>query len=323
MQSAVQEKHWSSLKDSHLYFSYPPYVAFLLKPLSYFNPVFSKFVFCSLMFIVFVYSLFILSSFHSNISNYEENFYKLLILSFLYFPNLSAVFSGQNLALSLFLFMLLTNFTRKNDKSSNIKAGVVTGLWFFKPHFALIAVLGLVAMRKWLAVLYALVVASIFFLISFLDWKKNWILTWLKSTKEFYHLDSIYNGHKQISFIGFFENLSITSTSLSVLGYFLSFLFLVFFIYKCLKNNHIAFNKYLPFAIVFCSPHTMFYESGIVLIPFLSFLVSKYDFKHLLYLTILISAVVSLKINLILLVLICIFLSLSYLNFCHCSVNTE
>ena len=256
-QKTVQSKHWQSLKESHLYYSYPPYVAFFLKPLSFFNPKLSKLIFCSLMFFSFLFSLKLLN---------QNSFSKLAFLSFLFFPNLAAVFSGQNLGLSILLLAIILKYVDSKDRKSEMLVGLSTGIWFFKPHFALFVVLGLASMRRWRSITITLAVAFIYFLISFFNWNKNWISIWLENTKEFYNLDSIFNGHKQISFIGFFEN--IASTNLAILGYLLTMILLVLYIYKSYKEGTKAFIKYLPFVIILCSPHTMYYESGLVLVPF-------------------------------------------------------
>lgn len=253
LQKELQNNFWPSLEGQYLFFSYPPYVASLIRPIATLNPLQAKLL--SLLFSLSAYliALFIISK------NSEQSFLQILSFSICISPNLVGLLSGQNFAFS---FLILTIIILALKRQQYLIAGIANGLWIFKPHFALIAFVGIVFCRYWKTAITAASIFLLFYLQSAFMYNWDWPKPWFESIKFFYKEDLNHNGFQMISILSVFELHNLNS-----LGFLILFAILVLFLLQCFKFKFEAFKKLAPAIILICSPHTMPYELGLLLIP--------------------------------------------------------
>ena len=254
-QQDIQNQYWPSLEGQYLYFSYPPYVASILSPISLLGPKTAKILFLFSSICCLFLALYLLSK------ETRQSFFSLISITLCFFPSMVGLVSGQNFTLS---FLLLTIIYLALTKYNNdYLVGVAVGCWIFKPHFALIAYIGLFCCRRTKAVIVSTFIFLITYILTSYKYGFLWPLKWLKVVKYFYQEDLINNSYQMISIISYFESMG-----LALLGVTLSLSLFFIYCYVCYRNGRKAYLNTLPAIVILCSPHTMYYDLGLLLIPF-------------------------------------------------------
>lgn len=277
-QQQSQLESWGDTKGLYHYFAYPPFVAVILKPLTYFSPKLAKNIFSALMFFLLLISSSITARF---ISDSPFSNLTLSIIFFTFAPNFISILSGQNTALSIFCLTTAIHFAMKNKKQGDFIAGIFLGFWLFKPQFAITAIaISSIALGRYL-LLGATIPALTYYLIAAKYFSATWLIDWVDIAINFHTIDLTYNSHQMISIEGFIFALTKKTTlitkSLTLIcsaAILLPILKIALAGKKSDNSNQTIWRKHLPtllpLIITLISPHSMFYDFGICLIPILT-----------------------------------------------------
>jgi hypothetical protein len=129
-QKDLQQMFWPQESGFHV-FAYPAFFSFLFIPFSFLSPVFSKFLFISLLLLCTWFCARYLRGY------YAESFSLLTVFALLlmFLPNVVGILGGQNNAFSFLILLLLIKLNRERKVYLQ---GVLFGLWNFKPQYAVI-----------------------------------------------------------------------------------------------------------------------------------------------------------------------------------------
>ncbi len=195
-----------------------------------------------------------------------------LALSLTFFPIFKALSGGQN---TLLTFLLLCLAWESVDQNREIVAGVFLGLMMFKPQFALPMIGLMLLSRRWVAVLSSTATACCLYFICTLMLGTDWIVDWYHFALWFSNADATANSINAISWIGFFQSvLTSDSTIAFPLGMLLSSLTTLYISILWIKfyqtKNFKAIMPITCTALILIPPHAMYYESGLILLAVLS-----------------------------------------------------
>ncbi|MCC6221382.1 MAG: DUF2029 domain-containing protein [Deltaproteobacteria bacterium] len=282
-QQKIENHYWPSLSGSYYFFSYPPYVAVILSPLAKLNAHQAKAVYFAIMFVALIASTYLVSSPQLNFT--RAPFVTFTV--FLFFgPVLSGLAAGQNITLSMLCYVGFLYFWSLDSKRGSILAGLCLGLWMFKPHFALLPLFfSLLSRRRASIALGAMIPAIFYYALAASLSGFYWPVSWLNAVSDFAAKDYIANRHQMVSL---FSIIDIFVTSIGFESDFHSFLkilsavmalLLVALVGKLvLRANGLEAGRerseremdiacLLGPAVVILSPHVLYYDLGLCLIP--------------------------------------------------------
>lgn len=281
-QTRIQNEAWPDMQGSVLPGAYPPYVAYLGKPLALMEPTLGKALWTLLSVSSFVATVFVLFCLapHAFSSRVE------LTAAFLLFvPVLMGVLGGQVLALSMLLYVLMLALDKKRDVGSETLLGMVIGAWLFKPQYALIALLlPVVQGRIWVLGGF-LVPASLYFAAGVKVLGLAWLSTWLTFTRGFAEMNFASNASQMSNLVGAGEALVRLwggengdpqvgrIISLSACGLVVMWLAIVALRERGASRKDTTlppqFLLLLGPTLALATPQANFYDLGLAIIPFL------------------------------------------------------
>lgn len=246
---------------------YPPYVAMLFAPLASLPYLVSYLLFTALMSFSLWGAVILAGRF---IQIIDDNKLTTFALICCFYPILKATTGGQNIALSLFLVCGTLAMLMENR---NILAGLFLGLLFFKPHFAL-PLIGLLFLNgRYQTTFVATLVGLGYYLIAAIMLGWDWPIQWFQHIAAYAPGEAKVNGDQLISFLGAAEQLfgpgekiayfvAVLLTLIVIL--LLSFLFIKYSGSK--QVLPLLFSIAMP-GLLLLSPHTQFYELGLLVLP--------------------------------------------------------
>lgn len=210
LQAAIENESFPSLAGRYLAYAYPPYYAAVLEPLSAFAPLTAKLVYTILMLTLYFLAL---RGFSAMVPAFANHPWRSAAIAGLTAPALHGVLGGQNSALSLFLYALLARgvlaVTRKrsvdDSVGSALLAGWAVGMWFIKPHFAIIAGAPALLLLPRVATLVALFVTLVWWFIAAQVSGPSWPAVYLSALATFAAEDTAANAHQMVSLTGVTE----------------------------------------------------------------------------------------------------------------------
>lgn len=285
LQREVENRFWPFFAGDYYMSVYPPYLAIILEPLAYLDPQQARDVFSSICIFFFSFAFILCARFNRILRQHSLFCFALLISCA---PVFNAVLGGQNTALSMLLVMAtagcMHNAARQGSVFWQVFAGVLMGLWLFKPQFGLLAGAFLFFSGHIIPFLGFLISATLLYLlpVSLFGW--NWPTDWMQAILQFSSMNYQANRFEQVSLMGFSKAISAlypdSSTFSQVpiwLAIFFSLLVVITVIYKMRKAKNYStpylrqravFDSFLVMgaAIPLISPQTLFYDLGIALI---------------------------------------------------------
>lgn len=283
-QLEAQNRFWPSLDGRYYAFSYPPYVAKLLSPLARFTPGEAKLVLGILMLLSLVGTIVLGGQVVPVLA--DRPFVSLsAVLTFT--PVLVGLLAGQNAALSTLLYAGALAACARDTRAGDFLAGVSLGLWCFKPNFGLLAIclFALFARRSFL--LGAALALSVYFALPIGELGVLWPIEWSRSIGEFAERDFAANGYQMVSLLTFAKGAAARVSS-ELLRYCIFGVGAVVWIAlvirtagACLLARNAAPGErmalrtraalLIPPALLLLSPHTLFYELGLLFIPYAAY----------------------------------------------------
>lgn len=275
-QRALHQKN-----NMYLCFAYPPFVALPYAALAVFPYKIAYVINVLLMVSALVIILRILFKKY-DISNRYYLLAFTLTLSF--YPIFKALFGGQNTLLTLFLLCFFWVYA---DRKKDIQAGLFLGLMLFKPQFAL-PVIGLMLLSKrWVVVLSALSTGLLLYLLCIYMLGTGWFFEWFEFAMWFSQTDAEVNSINAVSWFGFFETLFGTeNTNVLFWGLSVSVVHSLLLSLYWIKryDSESGIKNLMPItclSLILIPLHTMYYDSGIMLISVFSIVVffEKYSLQ--------------------------------------------
>ena len=186
-----------------------------------------------------------------------------------FYPLMTAAFGGQNTAISVLLLAWAWSSWHRGDDAL---AGLAIGLLAFRPQYAL-PLLGLSLLaRHWRTVLVATVTIASTWLLNALLLGAGWFSAWIDEVLPFVERDADVNAHNSISLQGFLHAVAGDGSFVRVVG-------LVGAAVTALLMSYVWFDRRFQLdqrvavaaaGILLMSPHTMFYDAGLLIIGFLA-----------------------------------------------------
>ena len=200
--------------------------------------------------------------------------YLLFFLALTSYPIIRSVMGGQNTALSILLIVLVW-YMVLHDRQ--LLAGVILGLLFFKPQFAL-PLTGLFLLSgRWRVWGAAAATAGTLFVLNTAIIGPGWVGDWLALVQTFSRLDVQVNFAELVSWQGFLQALLGDGNTIAViLGWAMTAATILVISWVWFAGGRTAdFNAQIglaSIAIVLISPHTLFYDAGVAIIGFIALL---------------------------------------------------
>lgn len=269
----IQRSMWPTFADEMYISVYPPFFGAMLIPLAWLEPQDARNVWTILSLLCYFAALCILRPISPAL---REHFLFVSVSLLLFAPVLFGVLGGQNTAFSMLLVAAMVRLLERGGPTSDFLAGVLAGLWLFKPQFGVLAGAWLLLQRKPRALLGFAAVACFYWLLAAHYAGTDWISKWFTATQEFAAINFTINDNQMTSFAGALSSLArqsfLPTKAVLPVSALLS-LALLGLVWKGRVRSGWLFAPLL----VLISPQTLFYDLSIVLVACLPFVEFKND----------------------------------------------
>lgn len=286
LQAEIENRYWPSLSGRFYAFAYPPYVAVLVSPLALLDAQTAKLVYTAIMLLALVATVFLSEQILPELRRHR---FVTFIFFFGFGPLLNGMLASQNISLSMLLFAAsLWNLSRGRRFRHDFLAGVLLGLWLFKPHYSLFALFFLALAGRIRVIFGAAIPALLYYFLGASVLGNQWPLIWKSSVYDFAIQDYLVNQQQMISIPGFLStfvqtlwgNEIIPNQGLLIVSVLLSVVLVTLIGKQCSQIRRLRkadpealaetdlFFLFAP-AILLLSPHALFYEAGLCLLPLL------------------------------------------------------
>ena len=189
-----------------------------------------------------------------------------VLLALTFYPMVRTITGGQNTPLSFLLLVMLYTGLRTGRPGW---AGTALGLLCFKPQFAVVLGLLLLARRQYRCVAVAAGIGLVHYVAGALACGGAWPLEMLKTLARYGLLEFQYNGATQVSWLGFFEYAMGRGPGTAVGGLVAAATLLaVAWRWRRAGEDRDSFDAWWAASVaatVLVSPHTQYYDTGLIL----------------------------------------------------------
>ncbi|MCP4247931.1 MAG: DUF2029 domain-containing protein [bacterium] len=205
---------------------------------------------------------------HKEIPHLARRWPTVVLLVAGFFPMIRSITGGQNTALSFLLLVGAYSALRRRHMG---RAGVWLGLLAFKPQYALPLVGLLLLQRRWRAVGWAAVIGVAHYLVGAAFCGMDWPMAMLAEIRRFVPVDFGYNGSAGVSWPAVTAYaLPGTVGSLLGIGCVLATIAVMIEVWRRSRSDSTTLGPRFGLAVcgaVLISPHTYFYDLGLLLLP--------------------------------------------------------
>ena len=278
LQREIQNQIWPQLQGALLPGIYPPYVALLARPLVWLGPLWGHVVWGALQLLFLILTARAITRINSRLADYSVEILAGLLLCA---PVLLGVFGGQLIAASMFIYALCFIYQGRRDLRGEIIFGSLIGLWFFKPHYALIMLMLPVIQWRVRVVATTALVATILYLLGSLVLGLDWIATWCDALTRFTPMNIIPNARQMTGLLGAVTGMPDQANSAlawAALALTTALLLRLAFAARQSLSKPIGLPKFLPLfgvTVVLATPQANFYDLGLALVAICSVLSLK------------------------------------------------
>ena len=278
LQREIQNQIWPQLQGALLPGIYPPYVALLARPLVWLGPTWGHVVWGALQLLFLILTARAITRINSSLAGYSVEILAGLLLCA---PVLLGVFGGQLIAASMFIYALCFIYQGRRDLRGEIIFGSLIGLWFFKPHYALIMLMLPVIQWRVRVVATTALVATILYLLGSLVLGLDWIATWCDALTRFTPMNIIPNARQMTGLLGAVTGMPDQANSAlawAALALTTALLLRLAFAARQSLSKPIGLPKFLPLfgvTVVLATPQANFYDLGLALVAICSVLSLK------------------------------------------------
>ena len=278
LQREIQNQIWPQLQGALLPGIYPPYVALLARPLVWLGPLWGHVVWGALQLLFLILTARAITRINSRLAEYSVEILAGLLLCA---PVLLGVFGGQLIAASMFIYALCFIYQGRRDLRGEIIFGSLIGLWFFKPHYALIMLMLPVIQWRVRVVVTTALVATILYLLGSLVLGLDWIATWCDALTRFTPMNIIPNARQMTGLLGAVTGMPDQANSAlawAALALTTALLLRLAFAARQSLSKPIGLPEFLPLfgvTVVLATPQANFYDLGLALVAICSVLSLK------------------------------------------------
>ena len=278
LQREIQNQIWPQLQGALLPGIYPPYVALLARPLVWLGPLWGHVVWGALQLLFLILTARAITRINSSLAGYSVEILAGLLLCA---PVLLGVFGGQLIAASMLIYALCFIYQGRRDLRGEIIFGSLIGLWFFKPHYALIMLMLPVIQWRVRVVATTALVATILYLLGSLVLGLPWIATWCDALTRFTPMNIIPNARQMTGLLGAVTGMPDQANSLlawAALALTTALLLRLAFAARQSLSKPIGLPEFLPLfgvTVVLATPQANFYDLGLALVAICSVLSLK------------------------------------------------
>ena len=278
LQREIQNQIWPQLQGALLPGIYPPYVALLARPLVWLGPLWGHVVWGALQLLFLILTARAITRINSRLAEYSVEILAGLLLCA---PVLLGVFGGQLIAASMFIYALCFIYQGRRDLRGEIIFGSLIGLWFFKPHYALIMLMLPVIQWRLRVVATTALVATILYLLGSLVLGLDWIVTWCDALTRFTPMNIIPNARQMTGLLGAVTGMPDQANSAlawAALALTTALLLRLAFAARQSLSKPIGLPEFLPLfgvTVVLATPQANFYDLGLALVAICSVLSLK------------------------------------------------
>ena len=278
LQREIQNQIWPQLQGALLPGIYPPYVALIARPLVWLGPLWGHVVWGALQLLFLILTARAITRINSRLAEYSVEILAGLLLCA---PVLLGVFGGQLIAASMFIYALCFIYQGRRDLRGEIIFGSLIGLWFFKPHYALIMLMLPVIQWRLRVVATTALVATILYLLGSLVLGLDWIVTWCDALTRFTPMNIIPNARQMTGLLGAVTGMPDQANSAlawAALALTTALLLRLAFAARQSLSKPIGLPKFLPLfgvTVVLATPQANFYDLGLALVAICSVLPLK------------------------------------------------
>ncbi|MEW6250837.1 MAG: glycosyltransferase 87 family protein [Planctomycetota bacterium] len=197
-------------------------------------------------------------------------------LSLLFYPYTRSITGGQNTAVSFALMAALFAALQRSAagrRSADLWAGIWLGLLFYKPQLALLFCLLLALRGRFRVVAYAAGGALAHYAVGALVSGPLWPLHMSAALRAYWPLEFEHNGAHLVSWLGFCEYALPRAVFKPVgLALMVATLAALLWAWRRARVGQDDFGLYWGLAVcatILISPHTQWYDAGLVLLPVL------------------------------------------------------
>ena len=278
LQREIQNQIWPQLQGALLPGIYPPYVALIARPLVWLGPLWGHVVWGALQLLFLILTARAITRINSRLAEYSVEILAGLLLCA---PVLLGVFGGQLIAASMFIYALCFIYQGRRDLRGEIIFGSLIGLWFFKPHYALIMLMLPVIQWRLRVVATTALVATILYLLGSLVLGLDWIVTWCDALTRFTPMNIIPNARQMTGLLGAVTGMPDQANSAlawAALALTTALLLRLAFAARQSLSKPIGLPEFLPLfgvTVVLATPQANFYDLGLALVAICSVLSLK------------------------------------------------
>ena len=278
LQREIQNQIWPQLQGALLPGIYPPYVALIARPLVWLGPLWGHVVWGALQLLFLILTARAITRINSSLAGYSVEILAGLLLCA---PVLLGVFGGQLIAASMFIYALCFIYQGRRDLRGEIIFGSLIGLWFFKPHYALIMLMLPVIQWRLRVVATTALVATILYLLGSLVLGLDWIATWCDALTRFTPMNIIPNARQMTGLLGAVTGMPDQANSAlawAALALTTALLLRLAFAARQSLSKPIGLPEFLPLfgvTVVLATPQANFYDLGLALVAICSVLSLK------------------------------------------------
>jgi len=250
-------------EDGFLAFAYAPHVALAYAPLSLVGYRLAYVLHTGLMAVALVLALGLMRP----MVGVVDRWFALTVASAIgFYPIFMAVGGGQNTALSLLLLVVVWRSLRDGRDAG---AGMAVALLMFRPQYA-VPLLGLLFVGRHVkAVGWAVAGIAATWMTDAVLLGPTWLSEWLHSVGPFVSNDADVNGHNAVSMVGFAQATLGTDSAIAVVFGTVGSIAVAITLARVWRSPSVGLDRQMALTaagLVLLSPHTMFYDAGLIVI---------------------------------------------------------
>ncbi len=263
-QSAAQRDLFAGDTSGFLAFAYPPPVALAYAPLARLPYRLSYFLVTCLMLGAVGLALHLIEPM---VRDLRHSYARILALSLTFFPGFAGVMLGQNTALTI---LVLAATWRLLHDDRDLAAGLVAGLALCKPQLGGPLLFLVLVAGRWRAMAGAAVTAVGLWAAGAVICGVAWPRTWLEQANAFGDLDAAANKANAVSLLGVAQAIrGVDDLAANVIGWGLAALVVASLVRTWRhfdRSSSAACMGAAAAGIVLLSPHTMWYDAGLLIV---------------------------------------------------------
>jgi hypothetical protein len=193
LQREIQNQAWPSLNGEVLPAAYPPYLAYILRPIAALDHTTARWAWTGLSVLLMYASVAILVSLNRRITWRP---WMVFVPLMMFSPILRGVIGGQFLPVSLFILAACFSLIRRGGVVADLVLGITIGTWLCKPYYALCALLTPLVSRRWLALIAFAGVALLWWGVGAEVLGAEWLSKWSSYAAWFAGMNLETNAHQ-------------------------------------------------------------------------------------------------------------------------------